>query len=193
VPITGCSAPNFFLNRSRRRPYSVLKATLQGWSQASCGILPLILCLGRKGGNQVQFGKKWAKGQVKSFIAEACTYIWSKKDILYKSRGKGHPRIGHEGPEGEQRYGSTLPLTSALDGVGGQHHAPAALPPRKAQYPLYRKLGGPQGRSGQVRKISPPTGIRSPDRPARSQSLYQLSYPAHPEILGSKNLRAGRI
>jgi hypothetical protein len=45
--------------------------------------------------------------------------------------------------------------------------------------PLYRRLGGPQGRSGQVRKISPPTGIRSPDRPARSQSLYRLSYPVH--------------
>jgi hypothetical protein len=30
-----------------------------------------------------------------------------------------------------------------------------------------------------VRKISPPTGIRSPDRPARSQSLYRLSYPVH--------------
>jgi hypothetical protein len=24
-----------------------------------------------------------------------------------------------------------------------------------------------------------PTGIRSPDRPAHSQSLYRLSYPAH--------------
>jgi len=28
------------------------------------------------------------------------------------------------------------------------------------------------------RKISPPTGTRSPDRPARSQSLYRLVYPA---------------
>jgi hypothetical protein len=54
---------------------------------------------------------------------------------------------------------STLSLTSALDGVGGQRHAPAALPPGKTQYPLYRKLGGPQGRSGQVRKISPPPGF----------------------------------
>jgi hypothetical protein len=118
--------------------------------------------------------------------------------------------------------------------VGGQHHAPAALPLGKTRYPLYRRLGGPQGRSGRVRKISPPTGIffffgshlflknslhkffsfffipviyplhasqrtiptmpdnpwehifiasasgiRSPDRPARSQSLYRLSYPAH--------------
>jgi hypothetical protein len=39
------------------------------------------------------------------------------------------------------------------------------------------RLGGPQGRSGRVRKISPPTGIRSPDRPALSKSLYRLSYP----------------
>ena len=35
---------------------------------------------------------------------------------------------------------------------------------------------GPKGRSGRVRKFSPPTGIRSPDRPARSESLYRLSY-----------------
>jgi hypothetical protein len=41
-------------------------------------------------------------------------------------------------------------------GVGDQRHAPAALPPGKTRYPLYRRLGGPQGRSGQVWKISPP-------------------------------------
>ena len=41
-------------------------------------------------------------------------------------------------------------------GEGGQHHAPATLPPGKTRYPLYRRLGGPQGRSGRVRKISPP-------------------------------------
>ena len=61
--------------------------------------------------------------------------------------------------------------------VGGQRHAPAPLPPGNNRYPLYRRRGGPQGRFGQVRKISPPTGIRSPDRPARSESLYRLSYP----------------
>jgi hypothetical protein len=34
--------------------------------------------------------------------------------------------------------------------------------------------------AGQVRKISSPlTGIRSPDRPVCSQSLYRLSYPSH--------------
>ena len=52
-------------------------------------------------------------------------------------------------------YSSTLPSTSTLDGVGGQRHAPAALPPWKTRYPLYSRLGVPQGRSGPVRKISP--------------------------------------
>ena len=44
-------------------------------------------------------------------------------------------------------------------GVGGQHHAPAALPPGKTRYPLYRRLGRPQGRSGLVWKISSPLGF----------------------------------
>ena len=65
-------------------------------------------------------------------------------------------------------------------GVGGQRHAPAALLPAKTRYPLYGRLGGPQGRSGQVRKVSPPTGTRSLDRSARSESLYLLSYPGPP-------------
>jgi len=31
--------------------------------------------------------------------------------------------------------------------------------PGKTRYPFYRKLGGPQGRCGQVRKISPLPGF----------------------------------
>ena len=62
-------------------------------------------------------------------------------------------------------------------GVRGQHHVPAALPPEKTRYPLYKRLGGPQGRSGRVRKISPPPGFDHRVRPARSKSLYGLSYP----------------
>ena len=53
----------------------------------------------------------------------------------------------------------TLSLTLALDGVGDQRHAPAALSPVKTRYTLYRRLGGPQGRSGQVRKILSPPGF----------------------------------
>ena len=73
-------------------------------------------------------------------------------------------------------------MTTALEGGERSASRPGrTLPPGKTRYPLYRRLGGPQGRSGQVRKISPPSGILSPDRPARSQLLYRLSYSAHVE------------
>ena len=65
-------------------------------------------------------------------------------------------------------YSSTVPSASVLDGVCGQHHAPAALLPVKARYPLYRRLSGPQGRFGRVWKNLAPNGIRSRDLPARS-------------------------
>ena len=42
------------------------------------------------------------------------------------------------------------------------------------RYPLYRGLGGSPSCSGRVRKISPPTGIRSPDRPARSEQALPV-------------------
>jgi hypothetical protein len=53
-------------------------------------------------------------------------------------------------------------------GLGGQRHTSSALPSGKTRYPLYRVLYMPQGRSGRLRNISPPTGVRSTDRPARS-------------------------
>jgi hypothetical protein len=38
--------------------------------------------------------------------------------------------------------------------VSGQLHAPAALPPGKSpRYPFYRRLGGPQSRSGRYGKV----------------------------------------
>jgi hypothetical protein len=66
--------------------------------------------------------------------------------------------------------------------VSGQLHAPAALPPGKSPwYPLDRRLGGPQSRSGRgglEKNTQLPPGIepQNPDRPARSPALYRLSY-----------------
>jgi len=56
-------------------------------------------------------------------------------------------------------FSCTLRSTSALDRGGWSTHAPSALPPVKTRYPLYMRVGGLQGRSGQVRKISPPMGF----------------------------------
>ena len=81
--------------------------------------------------------------------------------LVLKDKGKGRVRhrSDHVGPQGDYRYSPTLLLTSALDGVGGQRHAPAALPPGMTRYLLYRRLRGPQGRSGRVREMSPPLGF----------------------------------
>jgi hypothetical protein len=67
--------------------------------------------------------------------------------------------------------------------VSDQVYAPPTYPQGKSlRYPFDRRLGGPQNRSGhgvEERNFQPPAGIehRSSDRPARSQSLYRLSYP----------------
>jgi hypothetical protein len=45
-------------------------------------------------------------------------------------------------------------MTTALEGGEGLASLPGrSLPPGKTRYPLYRRLGGPQGRSGQMRKM----------------------------------------
>ena len=104
---------------------------------------------------------------VSHFILMCVSQLWPVFRMCVRSKGKGLPRTGHEDPEGEQMYNSTLPSTSALVGCGWWTPLPGRFTPRKeTRYPLYSRLGVPQDRSGQVRKISLPTGVRSLDRPA---------------------------
>ena len=88
-------------------------------------------------------------------VMDIYKYIWKSDTFFIFWKIKVHPRTGHEGPEVEQTYRSTLSLTSALD-LGGQRHAPVALPTEETRYPLYRRLGESQGRNGWMLKISPP-------------------------------------
>jgi hypothetical protein len=61
-------------------------------------------------------------------------------------------------PQGEYRYSSTLSLTSAIDGDGWLTPRPGPFATgKKTRYPLYQRLGGPQGRSGRMRKPPPPS------------------------------------
>ena len=56
------------------------------------------------------------------------------------------------------------------------------LPTGKTRNPLYRRLGGPQGGSGRAENLASHRDS-IPDRPARSQSPYRLSYPAPQNML----------
>jgi len=65
------------------------------------------------------------------------------------------------------------------EGVRDQRHAPAALNPREEPVPIVQEAGWVLGPVWTGAENLDPTGIRSLDRPARSQSLYRLSYPVH--------------
>jgi hypothetical protein len=58
-------------------------------------------------------------------------------------------------------------------GAGGQRHTPAALTP----VPIVQEAGWSPGPVWTGAKNLALTGTRSPDRPARSESLYRLTYP----------------
>jgi hypothetical protein len=62
--------------------------------------------------------------------------------------------------------------------MGGQRPAPAAIPPARTWYPFNRKLGGPQSRSRQVKKISPPPGFDP--RTVQAVASRLIAYPGPP-------------
>ena len=61
-------------------------------------------------------------------------------------------------------------MTAALEGGEWSAERPGrTLTPEMTQYPFYRRLGGPQGRSGRAGNLVP-TGIRSrTDQPVVSR------------------------
>jgi hypothetical protein len=66
-------------------------------------------------------------------------------------------KTGCEIPEREQKFNSTLSVTSAVDGGGWLTPRPGrSVPGKETRYPLYRRLRGYGCRSGRVRKILPP-------------------------------------
>ena len=113
---------------------------------------------------------------------------------MCKDKSKVHPVTDYEGPEVVYRYISTPSLTSALDGVGGQRHAPAALPPEKDPVSVVQEAGWTPGPVWTGAENLAPKGTRSPDRPARSEPLYRLCYPdSHFHMYLSKSFLPERL
>ena len=73
-------------------------------------------------------------------------------------------------------YSSTLPSTSALDGGRWSAPRPGRFTPRNDPVPFVWEAGWAPGPVWTSAENLTPTGIRSADHPARSESLYRLSY-----------------
>ena len=100
-----------------------------------------------------------------------------EKLYFYTFDVKVLPRTGHEGPDGEQMYSSTLPSSSALDGGGWWTPRLGRFSPGKDTVPIVQEAGWAPGPVRKGAKYLAPTAIRFPDRPTRSESLYRLRYP----------------
>ena len=91
--------------------------------------------------------------------------------ILDKS--KCHPRTGHEAPYSEQRYNTTLSLTSTLEEGGWSKPRHGRFTPEKDPVPT----GWAPGPVWTGVLNLAPTRIRSADHPASTKSLCRLHYP----------------
>ena len=117
----------------------------------SCAEISAIMC--------VLLGWKWKSLRIFKGIKIRCymgvswlSFYFRRNPSISKSTNQGgaklsrdrkvlkkikfHPITDHEGPEGEWSYSSTLSLTPALDGVGGQRHAPGRFTPGKGSVPF---------------------------------------------------------
>ena len=85
-------------------------------------------------------------------------------------------------------------MTTALEvGEGSDSRPGLYLPPGKTRYPLYRRLGGPQGRSGQVRKTRPHRdSIPGPVQPVASRCTDYTSRPPDRELHDSSRFEERR-
>ena len=114
-------------------------------------------------------------------------YIWNSTDKRrHKKKGKGAPLCKHWGsvqavrPAGRVEVLPYSFLTTALEGDGGFSVTPRPLfTSRKDPVPIVQEAGWTPGPVWTGAENLVLTGILSPDRPARSKSLYRLSYPAH--------------
>jgi hypothetical protein len=80
---------------------------------------------------------------------------------------------------GRRGRGIALPILNlGTRGGGWSAPRPGRFTPGKDPVPILQEAGWAPGPVGTCAKNLAPTGIRSPDRPARSQSLYRLSYRA---------------
>jgi len=80
-------------------------------------------------------------------------------------------------------------MTTALEGGEGSGSRPRrSLPPGKDPVPIVQEADWAPGPVWTGAENIAPTGIRFPDPPALSQSLYRLSYPAHTLLLPGAEL-----
>jgi len=88
-------------------------------------------------------------------------------------KGTVHQRTGHEGPDGKQRYSSTISLTSGLDGRSVVNTTPQMFYVQERDpVPILKEPGWGPGSNLTGAENLAATWIQFPDSPASNKSLY---------------------
>jgi hypothetical protein len=119
-----------------------------------------------------------------------CAAIVGWKCYIFRpviAKSKGPPITGHQWPRGGVEVSLYSLSPSALGGGGWSAPRPGRFSPGKDPVPIVQEAGWAPGPVWTCAKNLACTGIRSPYRPARSQSLYQPSYPAHRPVIENGN------
>ena len=119
-------------------------------------------------GTRLRAGRPWNQGSITS-KGKNCSFWKMCNSPLDFTEPTAHwvqvkVKCSHYRPGVAQRVGRGIALLFHGRGTrGGECWAARSgrtLPPGKTLYPIYRRLGGPQGRSGRAENLVP-TGIRS--------------------------------
>jgi hypothetical protein len=106
--------------------------------------------------------------KVKYALVEALRHC-TGRTAHRRSRGTALPFLDHSTRRGWVFSVTSLPLFT----------------PGKTRYPLYRRLGGPQGRSGQVQKTSPPSEFDI--RTVQPVASRYTAYATRPTLFKARN------
>jgi hypothetical protein len=106
------------------------------------------------------------------------TVIWMDLNCVYSQlKSKIHHRTGHERPDREERYSSTISLTSALERDGWLTPRPGSFIPRINPISAVQETSWAPTAGLYLCEKSRPRRNVIPDRPAGFESLYRLRYP----------------
>jgi len=113
-------------------------------------------------------------------VFSLCNYPLEQIVILYlKKRSKNAPFTGRTAHRGSRGIALLFHDHGTGRGWGISVTPQPLFTPSKDPVPIVQEAGWAPGPVWTGAENPVPTGIRSPDRPARSQPLYRLSYPAH--------------
>jgi hypothetical protein len=121
-----------------------------------------------------------------SYTAPKPKISYSLNSISCCLKVKCQPITGTDGSERERVEVQLHTFSTSTLGGGGWRSAPrpSRITPGKNPVPIVQEAGWAPGLVWTGAEYLAPTGIRSPDRPARSESLYRLSYPG-PDTINS--------